>query len=176
MLRRTTIKSLSSSYSSSSASSSSSPSSSSSSFSSFPFYGSRIDPRVSCRRHKRGDWVGFTRSTLFPQQLLNRTAAWTIEPDFHWRGLVGQFATGHQHLPQFWISARWIVINLGAESLCAPSPSWWGLQPWASTIIIIIIITFIFIIIDGDDGGCGGDMINVIVGASSTSLPSSFLL
>ena len=111
---------------------------------------------IACQLFKRGDWVGYTQSTLLPQQLLGRTVAWAIEPAFHWWGLVGQFATGHRHLPQFWISAKSITINLGAVSLCARSPPR-GLQPWAShhhyqyhhhiIIIIIIIINIIIIII-----------------------------
>ena len=87
---------------------------------------------IACQLFKRGDWVGYTQSTLLPQQLLGRTVAWAIEPAFHWWGLVGQFATGHRHLPQFWISAKSITINLGAVSLCARSPPRGGLQPWAS--------------------------------------------
>ena len=58
-----------------------------------------------------------TQSTLLPQQLLGRTVAWAIDSAFHWRGLVGQFATVHQHLPQFWIFAKWITINLGPFTL-----------------------------------------------------------
>ena len=87
---------------------------------------------IACQLFKRGDWVGYTQSTLLPQQLLGRTVAWAIEPAFHWWGLVGQFATGHRHLPQFWISVKSITINVGAVSLCARSPPRGGLQPWAS--------------------------------------------
>ena len=87
---------------------------------------------IACQLSKRGDWVGYTQSTLLPQKLLGRTVAWAIEPAFHWRGLVGQLATGHWHLPQFWISAKSITITWGAVSLCACSPPRGGLQPWAS--------------------------------------------
>ena len=87
---------------------------------------------IVCQLFKRGDWVGYTQSTLLPQQLLGRTIAWAIEPAFHWWGLVGQFATGHRHLPQFWISAKSITITLGAVPLCARSPPRGGLQPSSS--------------------------------------------
>ena len=73
---------------------------------------------IACQLFKRGDWVGYTQSTLLPQQLLGRTVAWAIEPAFHWWGLVGQFATGHRHLPQFWISAKSIYQLRGSISLC----------------------------------------------------------
>ena len=44
-------------------------------------------------------WVNYTHSTLLPQQSLDRTAMWGTEPAFHWRCLVGQFDTCHQHMP-----------------------------------------------------------------------------
>ena len=123
---------------SSSSSSLSSSSSSLSPLSSFPLrpsqgMGLTLGPVVASNFSKRGYWVGYTQSTMLPHQLLGKTVAWAIEPAFHRWGLVEQFATGHQHLPQFWISVKWIAINLRAESLCARSPPRWGLQPWAST-------------------------------------------
>ena len=92
---------------------------------------------VASKLFKRGDWVGYTQSTLLPQQLLGRTVAWAFEPALHWRCMVGQSATGHEHLPQFWISARWIAINLRAESLCTRSPPRGGLQPWLASLVLI---------------------------------------
>ena len=37
----------------------------------------------------------------FPNSYLSELQPEAAVPDFHWRGLVGQFATGRQHLPQF---------------------------------------------------------------------------
>ena len=90
-------------------------------------------------------WLSGPNPFCYPQQLLGRTVAWAIEPAFHWWGLVGQFATGHRHLPQFWIFVKSITITLEAVSLCARSPPRGGLQPWASIAIIIIIIIIIII-------------------------------
>ena len=35
---------------------------------------------IACQLFKRGNWVSYTQSTLLPQQLLGRTAAWATEP------------------------------------------------------------------------------------------------
>ena len=37
----------------------------------------------------------------YPNSYLSELQPEAAVPDFHWRGLVGQFATGRQHLPQF---------------------------------------------------------------------------
>ena len=37
---------------------------------------------VESKLFKRGDWVGYTQSTLLPYQLLGRTVTWAIEPAF----------------------------------------------------------------------------------------------
>ena len=37
----------------------------------------------------------------YPNSYLSELQPEAAVPEFHWRGLVGQFATGRQHLPQF---------------------------------------------------------------------------
>ena len=54
---------------------------------------------IACQLVEGDNQVGYTQSILLTQQLLGRTTVGNTMLVFHWWGLVGQFATGHQLLP-----------------------------------------------------------------------------